>query len=182
MNYTEVYFLTQQFKALQYKACKAENSAPRCTALENISPTCIYKMTCFTSLSSMTMFLHLCRKYESFTTAMSPYLLVILSIMRILPTSDSTLLLQDLAYTTLTKRRGRAVNTPTLYSGGPRFDSRPWISWFRFLVVFLSPSRLMPGYYCNGYGSVFLPSGNLLKFRMRVLRGEGGTVRPHLFI
>jgi hypothetical protein len=37
-------------------------------------------------------------------------------------------------------------------------------------------------YLCNGFGSVFLPSGNLLKFRMRVLRGEGGKVRPHLFI
>jgi hypothetical protein len=39
--------------------------------------------------------------------------------------------------TSITKRRGRVVNTPTLYSRGPRFDSHPatgyrdWgFSWF----------------------------------------------------
>jgi hypothetical protein len=49
--------------------------------------------------------------------------------------------------TGVTGRRGRVVSTPASYSGGPGFKSRPGdrLYWLRFFVVFLSPSRKMPG-------------------------------------
>jgi hypothetical protein len=60
----------------------------------------------------------------------------------------------------LTKRGGRVVNSPASYSGGPAFKSRPqvWLSDLRFLVAFLSPSRLMPGYYLKLGHDRFVPN------------------------
>jgi hypothetical protein len=42
-----------------------------------------------------------------------------------------------------TKRHGRIVSTPALYSGGPVFKSwsRDWLSWLSFFVVLLSPCK-----------------------------------------
>jgi hypothetical protein len=44
-----------------------------------------------------------------------------------------------------TERRGRAVNTPSSYSGGPGFKSQPGglLSWLTCFVVFFRPSRRM---------------------------------------
>jgi hypothetical protein len=46
-----------------------------------------------------------------------------------------------------TERLGRVNNTPASYLEGPGFKSRPGyrLSWLRVFVVFLSPSRRMPG-------------------------------------
>jgi hypothetical protein len=46
-----------------------------------------------------------------------------------------------------TDYHGQVVNTPALYSGGPRFrsQSRDGLSWLRFFVTFVSPSRQMLG-------------------------------------
>jgi hypothetical protein len=58
-----------------------------------------------------------------------------------------------------TERRGRIISTPAAYSGGPRFKSRPGnrLSWLRFFVVFLSPSRQMPGQYLKLGHDLSLP-------------------------
>jgi hypothetical protein len=42
-----------------------------------------------------------------------------------------------------TERRGRVVNTPASYPGGPGFKFRPFdrLSWLIFFVVSLSPIR-----------------------------------------
>jgi hypothetical protein len=50
-------------------------------------------------------------------------------------------------YSSLTEHRDRVVNAPVSYSGGPGFKSRPEgrLFWLTFFVVFLSPSRQMPG-------------------------------------
>jgi hypothetical protein len=55
----------------------------------------------------------------------------------------------ELLHPTVTELRGRVVNNPALYSWDPWFKSWPEgrISWLRILVVLLSPSRKMPGYY-----------------------------------
>jgi hypothetical protein len=46
-----------------------------------------------------------------------------------------------------TERRGRVVNTPASYFGGLglKSSSRNRISWLRFLVIFLGPTRRMTG-------------------------------------
>jgi hypothetical protein len=46
-----------------------------------------------------------------------------------------------------TQRHGRVVSTPAFYSGGPGFTFRAWdrLSWPRFFVGFLRPSRQMLG-------------------------------------
>jgi hypothetical protein len=58
-----------------------------------------------------------------------------------------------------TERHGRVVSIPASYSGGRGFKSRPGdqLFWLRFLVVFLSPSRQMPGYYLKLGHDRFLP-------------------------
>jgi hypothetical protein len=58
---------------------------------------------------------------------------------------DYPVLGEEILYFSLA-RHGRVVRTPTSYSRGPGF-SRPGdrLSWLRFLVVFLSPSRQFPG-------------------------------------
>jgi hypothetical protein len=47
-----------------------------------------------------------------------------------------------------TEHHGRIVSTLTLYSGWTGYVSRPgeWVSLLRVFLVFLSPSRQMPGY------------------------------------
>jgi hypothetical protein len=49
----------------------------------------------------------------------------------------------------LTELRGRVVNIPASYSGRPEFICGPGgrISPLRFLIVFLSISKIMPGEY-----------------------------------
>jgi hypothetical protein len=56
------------------------------------------------------------------------------------------------------ERRDQVVNTSVEYSGDPRSKSRPGdrISWLRFIVVFLSPSRRMPGQYVKLVQDCFL--------------------------
>jgi hypothetical protein len=48
-----------------------------------------------------------------------------------------------------TERRGRVVNIPALYSGDHEFTSLPGdrLSSLRFFVVFVGPSRQIPGQY-----------------------------------
>jgi hypothetical protein len=53
----------------------------------------------------------------------------------------------DLIHFTSTERRGQMVMNIASYSGRPGFKSRPWdwLYWLKCFVVFLSPSRQMPG-------------------------------------
>jgi hypothetical protein len=66
---------------------------------------------------------------------------------------------RNYAYTRKTERRGRVVNTHVSNSGGLGFKFQPGdrLSWVRFVVVFLSPSRKMSGNILKlGHGR-FLP-------------------------
>jgi hypothetical protein len=59
----------------------------------------------------------------------------------------------------MTEPRGRVVNTPASYSGGPGFKSpsRDRLSWLSFIVGFISPSRQMSAYYLKLIQDRFLP-------------------------
>jgi hypothetical protein len=48
-----------------------------------------------------------------------------------------------------TRSRGRVVNIPASYAGGPGFKSRSkdWLSWLMLLIVSLGPSRRLTGQY-----------------------------------
>jgi hypothetical protein len=72
--------------------------------------------------------------------------------------------------TLITERRGRVVNTPNSYFGGPGFDSRPrWPAiLIEVFVIFLSPSRRMLGQY--------------LKIRPRQLSTKSFPIRRHSLI